>query len=204
MLLQYASATPLKSLSLSGDIDICGIGGKVPASFDYNSATKEASLKAAWELPKLPSPFNGGPASVSVLLSKSGETYGLMGNFTCSVKLPILTNDLGLSLGIFVQKSANATSMQLDGKTTSSMTFSEFPAFTIGELSLSGSLSLSPTKLNALSLTGSITVASNTATGNFMYDAASAAIGLKVEMATLDLQVGRLLKCDIVCLSSVT
>ena len=187
--MQYAAASPLKSLSLSGDVDICGVGSKVPASFDYDSVTKEASLKAAWTLPTLPTPFSGSPASVNVLLSKSGETYGLVGNFSCSVKLPVLTNDLGLSLGIFVQKSAATTSMQLDGKTKSSMTFSQFPAFTIGELSLSGNLSLSPFKLNALSLTGSITVASNTATGQFIYDAASAAIGLKVEMATLDLQV---------------
>ena len=186
---QYDSSAPLKSLSLSGDIDICGVGDKVSASFDYDSATKEASLKAAWTPPALPTPFTGSPASIEVLLTKSDSTYGLMGNFTCNVKLPVLTEDLGLELGIFVQMDADATSMQLDGKTKASMTFSQFPAFELGELSLSGKLSLSPFKLNALSLTGPVTVASNTANADFIYDATSSALGLKVEMASLDLQV---------------
>ena len=141
------------------------------------------------EFPSLGSPFTGSPASVNVLLTKSGEVYGLMGNFTCNVKLPVLTDDLGLSLGIFVQKDADATSIQLNGKTSSSMTFSQFPAFTIGELTLDGKAALSPFKLNSLSLQGSITVAGNTATGRFIYDSASKAMGLKAEMETLDLQV---------------
>ena len=114
-----------------------------------------------------------------------------MGKFTCNIKLPVLINDLGLDLEIFVQKSAGgAISMQLDGKTKSSMTFSQFPAFTIGELSLSGDLSLNPFKLNALGLTGSITVDNNAATGRFIYDSSTATVGLLVEMASLDLQVG--------------
>jgi hypothetical protein len=112
-----------------------------------------------------------------------------MGNFTCNVKLPVLTDDLGLSLGIFVQKGTDATSMQLNGKTSSTMTFSQFPAFTIGELTLEGYAALSPFKLNSLSLQGPITVAGKTATGKFVYDSKDGAIGLKADMEALDLQV---------------
>ena len=177
----------IKALDLAGGAEACGLGS-ADASFKYNS-TSNLTFFAMQINPDLPDPFIQG-SSATITISKQGDISGLSATFKCNISLPVLTDPLGISIGIFVSMDPQTTRMALRGEMTSVVEFSSFPSFSIKNLKLNGDFTLAPTKaLTALNMTGSFSIAKQAADGAFVYDPVSKSIGLLVTMPTLSLQV---------------
>ena len=188
-----SSGFKVKDISLSGGAVGCGLGN-ANAHFTYDSELRNTTISIMIAALDLPSPFASTSTTIAATLTRQGTDNGFYARLESSITLPVLQNPLGISMGIFITQNLQATQITLSAESDlqQTVTFSQFPAFSLKDLKVHGSITVNPNgplTLTAVNLTGSVSVANYSASGSFLYDSVSKGIGLLISMPSIDLQV---------------
>ena len=164
------------SLSLSGSVDVCGVGN-ASGTFSLNTATHAVDMSAV-VAPNLPAPFAGATNIDFVLIKNTAKgSFELQGDFTATLDLPSTSGPVGLSLSAVISRTGGSGSPQtvhLHGGTTSEIAVPDFACFVFGPMSFDSVFSTKPFHLSTLSVSGSVTLCgAGTAAVVFDYDSGS-------------------------------